>query len=73
MLSYCPMGPMENAIRAVPSHPIPWDISHGIPMGIPFPWTSLSKPEYHKIDGTIFLASNWVNLLKKKLTGPNDS
>ena len=35
------MGPMGNAIRAVPSHPIPWDISHGIPMGIPFPWTSL--------------------------------
>ena len=38
---YCPIGPMGNAMRAVPSHPIPWDISHGIPMGIPFPWTSL--------------------------------
>ena len=31
---YCPMGPMENAIRAVPSHPMghfPWD-SHGNPI-----------------------------------------
>ena len=35
MLSYCPMGPMGNAIRAVPSHSIPWDISHGIPMDKP--------------------------------------
>ena len=26
------MGPMGNAIRAVPSHPIPWDISHGNPI-----------------------------------------
>ena len=23
------------------SRPIPWDVSHGIPIGIPFPWTSL--------------------------------
>jgi len=32
MLSYCPMGPMRNAIRAVPSHPTPWDISHRNPI-----------------------------------------
>jgi len=25
----------------VPYHPIPWDFSHGIPIGITFPWTSL--------------------------------
>ena len=36
----CPIGPMGNAMRAVPSHPIP---SHGtFPMGIPFPWTRLA-------------------------------
>ena len=23
------------------SHPIPWDVSHGIPIGMTFPWTSL--------------------------------
>ena len=28
---------------AVPSHPIPWDDSHGNPMGIPFQWTSLQR------------------------------
>ena len=31
---YCPIGPMENAMRAVPSHPMgnfPWD-SHGNPI-----------------------------------------
>jgi len=29
------------------SHPIPWDVSHGIPIGMTFPWTSLpfSKAE----------------------------
>ena len=30
---------MENSMSAVPSQPIPWNISHGIPMAIPFPWT----------------------------------
>ena len=24
-----------------PSHPIPWDVSHGIPIRMTFPWTSL--------------------------------
>jgi len=26
---------------AIYAHPIPWDVSHGIPIGLPFPWTSL--------------------------------
>ena len=30
-------------MQCVLSHPIPWDIFLGIPMGIPFPWTSLRK------------------------------
>ena len=34
---YCPIGPMGNAMRAVPSHGT-------FPMGIPFPWTSLDIP-----------------------------
>jgi len=25
----------------VPPHPIPWDVSHGIPIAMTFPWTSL--------------------------------
>ena len=25
----------------IPSHPIPWDVSHGIPIGMTFAWTSL--------------------------------
>jgi len=29
---------------AIYACPIPWDVSHGIPMGIPFPWTSLTIP-----------------------------
>ena len=29
---YCPIGPMGNAMRSVPSHPIPWGISHGNPI-----------------------------------------
>ncbi|CAK8692296.1 unnamed protein product [Clavelina lepadiformis] len=32
---------VHGTFFSVPSHPIPWDISHGIPVGIPFPWTSL--------------------------------
>jgi len=30
-------------------HPIPWDVSHGIPIGMTFPWTSqgISKVECH--------------------------
>ena len=41
MLSYCPMGPLGNAIRAVPFHPMghfPWD-SHGNPI-------PMDKPDY---------------------------
>ena len=41
LINFCPIGQMGNAMRAVPSHPIPWDIFQGIPMGIPLPWTSL--------------------------------
>jgi len=26
---------------AIYACPIPWDVSHGIPMGMTFPWTSL--------------------------------
>jgi len=26
---------------AIYACPIPWDVSNGIPIGIPFPWTSL--------------------------------
>jgi len=48
MLSYCPMDPMGNAIRAVPSHPMghfPWD-SHGnpIPMDKPRNTPLCAKP-----------------------------
>jgi len=27
--------------KCVLSHPIPWDVSHGIPIGMTFLWTSL--------------------------------
>ena len=30
--------------KCVLSHPIPWDVSHGIPIRISFPWTSLAVP-----------------------------
>jgi len=37
------------------SHPIaiygrliPWDVSHGIPTGIPFPWTSLQVSQQNE-------------------------
>jgi len=26
---------------AIYAYPIPWDVSHGIPIGMTFPWTSL--------------------------------
>ena len=61
---YCPIGPMGNAMRAVPSHPIPWDISHGIPMGIPFPWTSLNiiESSNHAIIKGVFYAAHTLQL-----------
>ena len=34
------MGRMGNAIRAVPSHHIPWDISHGNPIPMDKPGAS---------------------------------
>ena len=27
--------------KCVLSHPVPWDVSHGIPIGMTFPWSSL--------------------------------
>ena len=41
----CHMATVPWEMQFVLSHPIPWDISHGIPMGTPFPWTSLGKDE----------------------------
>ena len=35
------MGPMGNAIHAVPSHPIPWDISHQNPISTDKPANNL--------------------------------
>ena len=65
---FVPRVPWELRMCVVPSHPIPWDVSHGISMGIPFPWTSLiittsllslglSKIEYF-YDSNIFADSN---------------
>jgi len=31
----------------VPSHPISWDVSHGIPIGMTFPWASLGLSMGH--------------------------
>jgi len=36
----CPI-PIPQQFMPVPSHPITWDVSHGIPIGMTFPWTSL--------------------------------
>jgi len=32
--------------------PIPYDVSHGMPIGIPFPWTSLNKTAYMILTAT---------------------
>jgi len=31
--------------------PIPWDVSHGIPIGTQFPWTSLAMPAMSNPNG----------------------
>ena len=31
----------------IPSHPFPWDVFHGIPIGMTFPWTSLGLSMRH--------------------------
>jgi len=31
----------------ISSHPIPWDVSYGIPIRMTFPWTSLGLPMGH--------------------------
>jgi len=33
--------PLPSHSNLCLSHPIPWDVSHGIPIGMTFPWTSL--------------------------------
>jgi len=35
--------------ECVLSHPIPWDVSHGIPIGMTFLWTSLCYWYVHQI------------------------
>jgi len=32
---------------AIYAHPVPWDVSHGIPIGMKFPWTSLGLSMGH--------------------------
>ena len=43
---YSPMGPMGNAICAVPSHSIPWDMSYPIPMDKPADAASIIKTQF---------------------------
>jgi len=34
---------------AIYACPIPWDVSHGIPIGMTFPWTSLTISSHHLV------------------------
>jgi len=37
----------SHPIAIYPVHTIPWDVSHGIPIGMTFPWTSLGLSMGH--------------------------
>ena len=39
--------PFPYQFMPVPSNPIPWDVSHGIPIGMTFPWTTLGLSMEH--------------------------
>ena len=59
---YCPIGPMENAMRAVPSHPIPWDISHGNPIPMDKPVNSLAAFRRKKVWKDVTYADGFSGL-----------
>jgi len=50
--------------------PIPWDVFHGIPIGIPFPWTSLLFRNTTTFDALLenlrHASINWWKVNKNK-------